>query len=77
MRKADLVNLIADKTGASVIIGGKDGKLQVEPSKQCRGFGYGSQTLDKLLSKSTEPTVANGVKILRAALQKGALHPRL
>ena len=63
--------LIADKTGASVIIGGKDGKLQVENANQCRGFGYGEQTLDKMLTKSTEPTVANGFKILRACWQKG------
>ncbi len=63
--------LIADKTGASVIIGGKDGKLQIEPSNRCRGFGYGSEALDKFLTKSTEPTLANAAKILGAALQKG------
>lgn len=63
--------LLADKTGASVIIGGKDGKLQVEREKQCRGFGYGSQALNELLTKTTQPTVSNGAKILRAALQKG------
>jgi len=63
--------LMADRTGDSVIIGGKDGKLQVEQANQCRGFGYGAQTLDKMLTKSTEPTVRNGAKILRAALQKG------
>ena len=63
--------LMADKTGASVIIGGKDGKLQVEQANQCRGFGYGAPTLDKMLTKTTEPTVGNGAKILRAALQKG------
>jgi len=63
--------LMADRTGASVIIGGKDGELQVEKANQCRGFGYGAQTLDKMLTKSTEPTVRNGAKILRAALQKG------
>lgn len=63
--------LLADRTGASVIIGAKDGKLQVETSKQCRGFGYGARTLDKMLAGSPEPTVANGTKILRACLQKG------
>jgi len=63
--------LLADRTGASVIIGGKDGKLQVEKAHQCRGFGAGEQALDRLLTKSTEPTVGNGVKILRAALSKG------
>jgi len=39
--------------------------------KQCRGFGYGARTLDKMLASSTEPTVANGAKILRACLQTG------
>jgi hypothetical protein len=63
--------LMADRTGASVIIGGKEGQLEVEPSRQCRGFGFGQQTLNKMLTATTEPTVANGEKILRAALQKG------
>ena len=63
--------LLADRTGASVIIGGKDGRLQVEEANQCRGFGYGSQALDKLLTKTTEPVVGNATKILRAARQKG------
>ncbi len=63
--------LVADPTGASVIIGAKDGKLQVEQENQCRGFGYSARTLDKMLAKTTEPTVANGARILRAALQKG------
>lgn len=64
--------LLADRTGASVIIGGKDGKLDVEPSRTCRGFGYGERTLDRMLKPDTEPTVANGFKILRACLQKDA-----
>ena len=63
--------LVADRTGASVIIGAKEGKLQVEKENQCRGFGYGAQTLDKMLAKSSKPTVANGARILRACLQKG------
>lgn len=63
--------LIADKTGASVIIGAKNGKLLVEQANQCRGFGYGGRTLDKMLQKLPEPTKANGAKILRASAQKG------
>jgi hypothetical protein len=63
--------LLADRTGASVIIGAKDDKLQVETLNQCRGFGYGARTLDKMLAGSPEPTAANGAKILRACLQKG------
>ncbi len=63
--------LMADRNGASVIIGGKEGKLEIESSRQCRGFGFGQRTLNKMLTPTTEPTVANGEKILRASLQKG------
>ena len=63
--------LVADKTGASVIVGGVGGKLQVEKANQCRGFGYGRRTLDEMLAKSPEPTAASGAKILRACRQKG------
>jgi hypothetical protein len=63
--------LVADRTGASVIIGAKDGRLQVEKDRQSLGFGYGRRTLDEMLAKSSAPTVANGVAILRACLQAG------
>jgi hypothetical protein len=45
--------------------------LQVEPASQCRGFGYGRRTLDKLLAKPPEPSVTNGAAILRACMQDG------
>src|SRR4029077_11864919 len=38
--------LVADRTGASAIIGASNGKLQVEKSSRCRGFGYGADVLD-------------------------------
>ena len=63
--------LVGESSGKSVIIGAKDGKLQIEESYQCRGFGYGQQTLDKVLATTAEPTVANGAGILRACLQDG------
>lgn len=63
--------LVADRTGASVIVGAKDGKLQVEQENQCRGFGFGRRTLDAALAKHPEPTVANGFKILRDCRQPG------
>lgn len=63
--------LVADSSGKSVIVGAKDGKLQIEESRQCRGFGYGQRTLDKMLAATPEPTVANGAGILRACLQHG------
>ena len=61
--------LVADKTGASAMIRAKDGTLFVDPQNQCRGFGYGQRTLDQMLEPSSEPTVANGMKILRACIQ--------
>jgi hypothetical protein len=63
--------LVADRTGASVIIGAKDGKLQVEKENQCRGFGYGGITLKMLLAMTPEPAVTNGFKILRNCRQRG------
>ncbi len=63
--------LVADRTGASVIIGAEDGKLQFDQSNRSRGFGYGRRTLDLMLAKSSEPTMANGATILRACVQKG------
>jgi hypothetical protein len=63
--------LIADRTGASVIIGANDGKLQVEKANLSRGFGYANRTLQEMLPTLNKPTVANGAAILRACLQKG------
>jgi hypothetical protein len=63
--------LVADRTGASVIIGERDGKLQVYPDNQCRGFGFGRSTLEAALARDPEPTVGNGFKILRDCRQSG------
>jgi hypothetical protein len=63
--------LIADRTGASVIIGARDGNLQVEKASRSRGFGFGRQTLDRMLAKDSAPTIVNSASILRACLQNG------
>lgn len=63
--------LIADRTGASVIIGARDGKLLIEQSRQCRGFGYRRSTVDRMLAHPPEATVPNGMKILQACKQTG------
>ncbi|HEX2853069.1 MAG TPA: hypothetical protein VHO24_07520 [Opitutaceae bacterium] len=63
--------LIADRSGASVAIGAREGKLHVVPLHQSRGFGYGRVALERELAKSPEPTVANGAAILRACFQPG------
>ena len=63
--------LIADRTGASVVIGANKGKLQVASLRQSRGFGWGRVALERELAKSPAPTVANGAAILRACRQPG------
>ncbi len=63
--------LVADRSGASVIIGARDGKLQIEQSNQSRGFGYAYLTLNPMLAMSPQPTVTNGATILHACVQRG------
>jgi hypothetical protein len=63
--------LVADKSGASAIIGARDGRLQVERANYSRGFGYGRKTLATMLQTNTEPRLETGREILRACEQKG------
>jgi hypothetical protein len=63
--------LVADRSGASVIIGARDGKLVVEQEDRCRGFGYGQRPLDAALAKNPQVTVADGFSILKACRQGG------
>ena len=63
--------LVADRTGASAVIGAKDGKLHVVRMKQSRGFGYAGTTLDKLLGESAKATPADGARILQTCTQTG------
>ncbi|MEO5959676.1 MAG: hypothetical protein ABIZ49_03770, partial [Opitutaceae bacterium] len=63
--------LIADRTGASVIMGSLNGQFHAVPLHRSRGYGWGRVALEKELAKSPEPTVANGAAILRACLQPG------
>jgi hypothetical protein len=63
--------MVADLTGASVIIGAREGKLQVDKANHSRGFGYGGRTLAQLLAKTPETTAAGGFIILQACLQQG------
>jgi len=63
--------LVADRSGASVIIGARDGKLVVERDDQCRGFGAGQQPLDVALAKHPKVTVAEGFEILRDCRSSG------
>lgn len=63
--------LVADRSGASAIIGAKDGQLVVQLSRESRGFGYGGRILSERLTRKPEPTVDQGLEILRACAQAG------
>ena len=63
--------LVADRTGASAVIGAKNGKLHAVRMKQSRGFGYAGATLDKLLGEAPKPTTADGARILQTCTQAG------
>lgn len=63
--------LVADRTGASAVIGSRNGKFHVALLRESRGFGYGRLALEQALARSPAPTVANGAAILRACLQPG------
>ena len=63
--------MIADKTGASVIIGVRNGQLYFDKSSQSRGFGYGEKALNQLLLNAPQPTLKSGLPILKACEQQG------
>ena len=63
--------LIADRTGASVVIGASNGKLHFAPRRDSRGFGWARPQLEKELAKSPEPSLDAGAAILRACVQPG------
>jgi hypothetical protein len=63
--------MIADKTGASVIIGVRDGKLFFDKSKKSRGFGYGEKALGEHLAKVPAASLQGGLPILQACKQEG------
>jgi hypothetical protein len=63
--------LVADRSGASVIVGAHEGKLTIEKMSRSRAMGYRGQLAEGMLAKKPEPTPANGAAILRAAVQEG------
>ncbi len=64
--------LVADRTGASVIIGARQGALFFERAAHSRGFGYGRDILRAQLAAAPAPSLAAGAAILRACVQPGA-----
>lgn len=63
--------MIADRTGASVIIGARDGKLHFDRQHRSRGFGWAQRQLTAELAKAPEPSLAACSAILRACVQPG------
>jgi hypothetical protein len=63
--------LIADRSGASVILGAKDGSLTVERANNSRAMGYRGQVAENCLAQKSEPTLGNAATILRTAIQEG------
>lgn len=70
--------LVADKSGASAIIGLKDGQLHVEESDQTLGFGFGgkgklSSALARRAALSTPPeaSATEGLELLQLSRQAG------
>ncbi|MBI2513286.1 MAG: hypothetical protein HYV96_15015 [Opitutae bacterium] len=63
--------LIADRTGASVVIGAADGRLDVQRSTASRGCGFGGAILDTALAHDPSPQLANAAAILDTTRQSG------
>jgi hypothetical protein len=69
--------LIADRTGASVIIEAVDGKLQFTSSNGCQGFGVGDlglggrKRLGEMLATAPKPTLFNATNILHSCVSFG------
>ena len=63
--------LIADRTGASVIIGAKDNRLQIEKSTQCRRLGGQAPDFSKMMAQEREPVLANAARLLSEVRSEG------
>ena len=63
--------IIADKSGASVIIGSKNGKLYFNTSQKSRGLGFGEATFQKLYKGESALDVNEGAQILRQCVAPG------
>ena len=63
--------LIADRSGASVIIGARDGRIDIQKMRQTRGFGYGESIIYRMFGQNPEPSIKNAACILKEVMQKG------
>ena len=63
--------LVADRSGASVIIGAAAGTLDVRIMHSSRGFGSGGAVVAKMMRDDSSATVLNAAQLLRSARQQG------
>jgi hypothetical protein len=67
--------LVADRSGASAVIGATYGRLVAEKMKRSRGLGLGfgmrGDFVAKMVAEEPEPTSTNAAIILKAARQEG------
>lgn len=63
--------IIADKSGSSVIIGSKNGKIYYDIAKESRGLGYGETTFQKLYNSKSILDMNESAQILRQCVVQG------
>jgi len=63
--------LIVDRTGASVVIGAREGKLFFERSTHSRALGYGKPIFERLYQAGSPAALNSGTDILRQCVQGG------
>lgn len=65
--------LIADKSGASAVIGVRDGKLFVDrfQAKHGMGTGFGERKLEEMLNVLPEANVSKGFDLLERCFERG------
>lgn len=61
---------VADRTGASAIIGARNGALHVVRATECHASGANGAIANRMLASDRTPTLANATQILRAAMQR-------
>lgn len=63
--------VVADRSGASAVIGAKDGRLEVVRRASSFVFGYGGKRVAPLLAESGEANAARAGELLKTAQQAG------
>jgi hypothetical protein len=65
--------LIADRSGASAIIGAEDGRAYIDWSNESRGFGTGfdDRMMKSMATNPPRPTIENGFRMLQELKEGG------